>query len=160
MTATAVSEAGGGSFCVGITRKASIAGRAARRLRARGALRRNRAKRSQSRDVRRIGHVRAKGLQQLKPGKTCFGTLSACCCQKTRECVFAAASKLASDAFSATSATFSPKAMSAGREQRPETSIRPHLRTHSRVFWQPPRKNPSKPLTTQCSRPQRKEKTI
>ena len=36
MTATAVSEAGGGSFCVGVARKASIAGRAARRLRARG----------------------------------------------------------------------------------------------------------------------------
>ena len=75
MTATAVSEAGGGSFCVGVARKASIAGRAARRLRARGdALRRNRAKRSQSRDVQRIGRVRAKGLQQLKPGKTCFGS--------------------------------------------------------------------------------------
>lgn len=78
-----------------------------------GALRRNRAKRAQSQDVRRIGRVRAKGLQQLKPGKTRFGTLSACCCQKTRECVFVAASKIASDAFSVTSATFSPKAMSA-----------------------------------------------
>ena len=49
------------------TRSAQIAGEG-------DALRRNRAKRSQSRDVRRIGRVRAKGLQQLKPGKTCFGS--------------------------------------------------------------------------------------
>lgn len=100
MTATAVSEAGGGSFCTGVARKASIAGRAARRLRARGdALRRNRAKASITRCATHWSRV-SKGAPAVETRKDLFrypfrlllsknARVRVCCSKQDRErCVF------------------------------------------------------------------------
>ena len=101
MTATAVSEAGGGSFCTGVARKASIAGRAARRLRARGgdALRRNRAKASITRCATHWSRA-SKGAPAVETRKDLFrypfrlllsknARVRVCCSKQDRErCVF------------------------------------------------------------------------
>ena len=91
-------------------------------------------------------HAQATGaMQQPNPGRTRFSTLSTCCCQILRECVFAAESDLASEAFSVTSATLSRKRARARRGERPPTASRPHRRTHSRDFWQQTPEAPPKP---------------
>ena len=97
----------------------------------------------------------SKGARQPKPGKTCFGTLSAGCSQKMRECVHTMESNFASDAFSVTNAPLLGESTKQRRMERPPTAIQPHLRTHSRVFWQLPRKTPPEPSATDRIRPQR-----
>ena len=77
-----------------------------------------------------------------KPLRTRFGTLSAPCCQISRECVLAPAGGFASDAISATNAALSRTDARMRRGECPPMTLRPHLRTHSRVFWQLPRKTP------------------
>ena len=94
---------------------------------------------------------RAKTMEALssrQPLRTRFGILSAPCCQISRECVLAPAGGFASDAFSATNAALLRTDARMRRGERPPMTLRPHLRTHSRVFWQPPREAPSKPLIT------------
>ena len=88
-----------------------------------------------------------------KPLRTRFGTLSAPCCQISRECVLAPAGGFASDAISATNAALSRTDARMRRGECPPMTLRPHLRTHSRVFWAAAAENPSQTLATKRNHP-------